>query len=147
MQTIEERFWAKVNKTDECWEWTAAIGRDGYGVFKVDGKMVKAHRYSAILDGRDPTGLLVCHHCDNRKCVRPGHLFLGTNSDNMRDMRAKGRANDVLGIPSLDRKLSSIEVKDIRVSSLSMRKLAQQYGVGYTVINKIKHNKTYKEIV
>lgn len=91
MATNEERFWAKVNKTDGCWLWTASAWR-GYGIFWADGRRWKAPRYSwALVNGPIPSGLMVCHRCDNPPCVRPSHLFIGTMSDNIRDAYAKGR--------------------------------------------------------
>lgn len=87
-----ERFWNKVNKTEACWEWTAAIDPGGYGAFKVDGKKVNSHRFSWNLHfGSLPEGMLVCHTCDNRLCVRPDHLFLGSHQENHDDMVNKGR--------------------------------------------------------
>lgn len=86
------RFWSRVQKTDGCWDWTAALSHYGYGEFYLGETSYRAHRVSWILlCGEIPPGLCVCHHCDNRKCVRPDHLFLGTHNDNMQDMKQKDR--------------------------------------------------------
>jgi hypothetical protein len=92
--TVEQRFWARVRKSDGCWEWTGACFKcGGYGQFTIEhGQQVRAHRHSWELhNGPIPKGLWVLHRCDNPKCVRPDHLFLGTCTDNARDMMAKGR--------------------------------------------------------
>lgn len=92
---MEQRFWSKVNKTNGCWEWQAALDKDGYGRIGTPGKpsfSVKAHRYSWMLHFGDfDRRMLVCHHCDNPSCVRPEHLFLGTAKDNSQDMSRKQR--------------------------------------------------------
>lgn len=90
------RFWSKVNKTDSCWNWTAAQDRCGYGVYSVreNNKItaLKTHRLSySLTNGPIPKDMFVCHHCDNPVCVRPDHLFLGTHSDNMKDKINKNR--------------------------------------------------------
>jgi len=88
-----ERFWAKVDKTGDCWEWTGARFHHGYGLFYESASVrTRAHRFAyETLAGPIPPGVLVLHRCDNPPCVRPEHLFLGTQADNVADMIAKGR--------------------------------------------------------
>ena len=87
------RFWQKVSKSDGCWEWTACKGRRDYGLFYNGKKLVVAHRFAwEITNGPIPDGLFVCHQCDNTKCVRPDHLWLGTHEQNMTDRNDKGRS-------------------------------------------------------
>jgi hypothetical protein len=92
--TIEELFWAKVQKTAGCWLWTASRtgGNGGYGKFTVKQQLVYAHRQSWVIhNGEIPGGMMVLHSCDNPLCVNPAHLFLGTAYDNRMDCIRKGR--------------------------------------------------------
>jgi hypothetical protein len=92
MRTIEERFWPKVDKSGDCWEWTGSRYNTGYGMFWIKPRCQSAHRFSWELHfGPIPNGLFVLHTCDTRHCIRPDHLFLGTQKDNVADAITKGR--------------------------------------------------------
>jgi hypothetical protein len=107
MRQIEDRFRCKTRESDiphptlgtKCLEWTARIGTWGYGEFWLNSLMgmQKAHRVAWWLHYSKWPTLLILHHCDNPKCVRPDHLFEGTNADNVADMMAKGRNRFVSG--------------------------------------------------
>lgn len=85
-----------------CWEWQGSLNEKGYGqLFLRNGKIILAHRYSFEIFIGDLMGLFVCHRCDNPKCVNPFHLFRGTNTDNMRDAKAKGRLQ-IIAHPSVN---------------------------------------------
>jgi hypothetical protein len=152
--SFAERFWAKVKKgaTDECWPWTAATISTGYGAIGMgrnkDG-LILAHRasyemhFGAIAD----PNMYVCHRCDNPVCVNPHHLFLGTPSQNSFDCSAKGRNRQPKGVSAKSAKLSESDVRDIRARpSVSILKLAREYGVHHRSIWAVRHRKTWKHL-
>jgi hypothetical protein len=154
-----KRFFEKVEKTDRCWEWTAGSRGNGYGAFKYNGKVIDSHRMSWIIhNGEIPDGLFVCHKCDNTKCVNPDHLFLGTNSDNMKDAYDKGRlAINKIGVAHkykkgniphnsiLKTKEEINKVKEaIKTRNCSLKELSVILNLPYTLLRDINSNRVYK---
>lgn len=95
------------DRSTGCWVWPFGTD-DRYGTLVINGRDEGMHRAAAILDGLDPTGLCVCHKCDNMRCCNPDHLFLGSQADNLADMKRKGR---LVGAPA---KVTDAEVSTIR---------------------------------
>ena len=129
-----KRFSDKILKVGSgCHEWQSTIDRDGYGRFYFDGAQEKAHRMAYRLFVGNPGELAVLHRCDNRKCVNPDHLFLGTIQDNVRDMDAKGRRGTRA-------KLSRECIKEVLslLPEHSQQFIAERFGVDQTTISRIK---------
>lgn len=149
--TLEERFWAKVDRGDGCWTWTAARNNHDYGVLGIgDKKLVYAHRYSYELsNGPIPEGMFVCHSCDNPPCVNPTHLFLGTQTDNMQDSALKQRAARLTGEDGPAAKLTWEQAREIRqvyaVEDISFNRLAQRYGVNHKTVAGVIRGMTWRE--
>ncbi len=152
----ELRFWKKVHigqgkyLEDGCWNWTAGTVGKVYGYFNSAGSMHYAHRIAWTLTkgpipkGEGHHGTCVLHKCDNRLCVRPSHLFLGSQADNLRDMAEKGRA--AKGSGNGQAKLTEEQVLEIRASSEAQRVLAARYGVSQTLVSKIRLRKFWKHL-
>jgi hypothetical protein len=140
-----ERFWSKVNKTANCWVWTCRIDHKGYGRFAIDGVYHRAHRVAwELTNGTIYDGLHVCHECDNPRCVRPDHLFLGTRSDNMQDALKKGRF--ITGEDHAHSKLTAEQVKMIRASTERTSVLARRFQVSYMAAKFARARITWKQI-
>lgn len=99
------RFWSAVRRIDGCWEWKGFRNHNGYGRLTFHGRQYLAHRIAwELTKGASiPKGMHVLHHCDNPPCVRPVHLWLGNDADNMRDRDAKGRGRAGPNAPHLAR--------------------------------------------
>jgi hypothetical protein len=144
-----ERFWSKVNKTNTCWLWAAGTTRKGYGQIRDNkGYNVRAHRISyEIAFGNIPEGTHVLHTCDDRRCVNPEHLFLGTNLENMRDAVEKKRT--MTGSRNPRSKLTEDEVLMIRslhAEGYGCQRLARAFGVSNDTIKRINRRETWKHI-
>lgn len=128
-------------KEDGCHDWPGAVHKTGYGATYSRGKPIRAHRLSwEIHKGPIPDGLCVLHKCDNRRCINPEHLFLGTYQDNVNDMFAKGRDNKAKGAANWNTKLTDDDVRRIREAKLFGAKeaeLSKVYGVSRAAIYRI----------
>jgi hypothetical protein len=150
--TPEERFWAKVNKAEGCWLWTASKRPNGYGKFEKGRRgegTVSAHRFSYELHkGPIPNGLLVMHICDTPACVNPDHLRLGTPAENMNDMHSKGRAKPgrPLGNSNFNAVLTPDLVRYIRASAKNNKELAAELGVGINTVRGVRIGRTWTHI-
>jgi hypothetical protein len=163
--TLRARFFSKVTNISDhnaCWEW-AAFRVNGYGRFWMDGANIYAHRASWLIhNGTIPDNLRVLHRCDNRACVNPAHLFLGTHEDNMRDMVAKGRSasgdrstarlyleKQLRGESHPRSKLTAEQVRSIRSlasSGVMFTDIAVLFGVSRSTVSSIHRRISWKSI-
>ena len=150
-----DRFWRRVAVTanpEKCWEWRGGkwSNNSGYGRVKIGPKYRSAHRLAyALASGAFPSDLCVCHRCDNRICVNPSHLFLGTHQDNHNDMDAKGRRRPASGERCALSKLSEVDVRFMRANqgALSVREMAEMFRVTSSCIGAILSGKTWRHVL
>lgn len=146
LEAFVEKY--EVDLETGCWNWIASRMRTGYGQFNTrDGKVVTAHRFAyQAFKGAIPDGLFVCHHCDNRRCVNPEHLWLGTCAENLRDMREKGRDNHrpLIGPENPSSKITAENAVEIFMSKEKQSALAEKFGITQAAISAIKTRKNWR---
>lgn len=162
-ETLETRFWRHVIKLENgCWEWSGSRSSFGYGILHIGKKPRKAHRIAwKLLRSEIPSGIVVCHKCDNPPCVNPEHLFLGTTADNTRDAIEKGRfarpgQRQASALKYAKRgedhcraKLTREIVKAIRqgvAEGFAQMSFANRYRVDPTTIRDIVQHKTWRHV-
>jgi hypothetical protein len=135
----------EVIKLNECKEWQGSFHHTGYGSITVNKKQWLAHRLLwTIYNGEIPSGMCILHRCDNRSCVNPDHLFLGTRGDNNTDRAEKGRS--CRGILHPLSKLTDKLALEVYQSSLSSRKAAKYYNISPTLVKNIRNKRTWRHI-
>lgn len=158
---VVARFFALTERRGECLEWVGAKTPGGYGSFSLPSPtgarrwvVVMAHRMAVYLSGRNiPPGMMACHSCDNRACVRADHLFIGTAADNTMDAYRKGRLHKHMqpGEKNGSARLTAADVASIRRSSTGTRgecaAMSRKYGVGRTTIASVLSGRTWGEVV
>lgn len=151
----KERFWSRVDRSASpcgCWNWTSCVTPRGYGQISINAKKNYAHRVAYELSvGPIPDGMLVLHSCDNRRCVNPKHLRVGTPKENTADMDIRGRR---VNTPSLGEKhgcakLTEAVVKDIRErhrSGAIESALAVLYGVSPRTVGRVVSRHSWRHV-
>lgn len=167
--SVRDRFWKKVQKSDACWTWTAKKNKPGYGIFSFEKKRVLAHRMAWILSvGPIKKAMSICHHCDNPSCVNPAHLFQGTQTENTADRHRKGRTargpkmsammrrnwqqnrasfSSVIGSNHPRSKLDEKKAKEARTMAaegVSQRAIARHFLVSRTAIRFLLSGRSWK---
>lgn len=143
------KFWSRVKKTDRCWFWIGGKDKDGYGLISLQKRTWRANRVAYLITYGLASDLYVLHRCDTPSCVCPDHLFLGTNDDNMADMRAKGRSQR--GQRNGRHVFTPEQIREIRRRGAHHHyglwtQLAREYGVSPTAIQSIVLRKNWGHV-
>ena len=150
-------FWSSVNVLDDfdaCWDWQKSTKPSGYGQVMLQGTLRLTHRVAYVLAyGSIPTGLFVCHSCDNRRCCNPFHLWPGTHKDNMSDCKSKGRARGnphAVGSSNPASRLTEAQVVAIwdecHQTSKSFNEIGRMFGVTGENVSMIIKRSTWKHL-
>lgn len=144
-QQVLDNYWSRVEKTDNCWHWTGPYNHKGYGAFFANGEHWRAHRLAwTFANGEIPDGMHVMHTCDNRKCVNPAHLRVGTPMENEHDKISKGR--NCRGERVNGAVLTEAIVRQIRSSNRSDKDWADELGVHATTVRNARIGKKWAHV-
>jgi len=147
-KTPEERFWAKVDRSGECWLWQASLSHRGYGATRHSGRTINAHRLAWIFThGTVPEGLSVLHRCDNRRCCNPAHLFLGTPKDNTQDAIRKGRlcCGEAINFAKLTPEKVR-QMRELHRSGVNASEVGRRFAVTPSVALRAIKGQTWKSV-
>ena len=145
---LPDGFWEKVEVrgTNDCWEWKAGKGSDGYGIYFINRKPFRAHRL--VVDA--PPGTQVCHTCDNKVCMNPKHLVIADHAWNMQDKKNKGRQASLPGEENPNSKLTEADVINIRAIArycdITAKRIAEIYGLEHSTITKVIRRSSWKHV-
>jgi hypothetical protein len=144
---LREQFETSFQRSEGCWEWQGTIDGYGYGVIDRARKRYRAHVLALEYDGRPvPKGMVACHHCDNPRCVRPSHLYVGTPKDNARDAIDRGRLRR--GELHPQAKLSESQVREMRSlkGQLSSAEIGRRFGVSRPTAAKVIAGQLWRHV-
>lgn len=142
---------ARTDRSSGCWIWQGTISRTGYGQMRLrDEATLLAHRLSYEFHvGPIPAGMCVLHRCDNRRCINPDHLFLGTKGDNNRDRSSKGRSYRQTGAAHYSSKLTDddvLEMRELRRKGVSLSELSKRFGIVQSRVSTICNRKAWTHV-
>lgn len=151
---VEARFWPKVHKGKDCWEWMASCSGNGYGAFKIRGRQWGAHQVSYLIHHGSPSpGMVIMHTCDNPRCVNPDHLRLGTYADNSQDrdrkFRRKRASADHRGEANPKARISeatAIEIIAALRENTNCAAVARDFGLAYHIVKDIHLGRSWVHI-
>lgn len=149
LSEVKDRFLSKVeiDESSGCWNWIGSIHGNGYGRFNPFRKTMYAHRFSALLKyGIVRSDLDVCHSCDNRRCVNPNHLFIGTRKENMQDAARKGRTTKGKVFRSKLNQNEVITIREMLKNGCKTKDIADKYSVTTRTINSIRARENWRHI-
>lgn len=145
---LQRRFWSRtIVRDDGCWDWTGSTNAGGYGQVSVNRRPILAHRVAWLLSHFIiPEGKWVLHRCDRRPCVNPDHLFLGTRTDNMLDMRSKGRQSQGTRFPQsrLTPELI-VSMRAMHAAGESTANIGRSMGVAQSTVSRALSGRTWRQ--